>query len=145
MSDADLDRIEFALEVKLPVFYRRQMLNYPQWLTEKQPDWSNVAEDEFADDPDRVIHFNNYVRSGEPDDFFDDRTWPHHYFVIGTEAEQNWYFLDFASGSEAVYLFHHEMGDVAEAAPSLAEFPASLVRWWEDIRRAGQASPNDID
>jgi len=37
MTDADLDRIESALDLKLPAFYRRCMLNYPQWLVEKQP------------------------------------------------------------------------------------------------------------
>jgi hypothetical protein len=135
MTDADLDRIESTLGLTLPTFYRRQMLNYPRWLPEKQPDWSNVIEDEFADNPDRVIYFNQYVRGCQRGEFFDDRTWPDEYFVIGTEDEQNWYFLDLASGSEAVYLFHHEMGDVAEAAASLAEFPAALVRWWEDVQR----------
>jgi hypothetical protein len=137
MTDADLDCIEAALDLGLPMFYRTYMLDYPRWLPKKQPEWSNVTQWEFADDPDRVIYFNQYVRGGAPGEFFDDRPWPHHYFVIGSEAEQNWYFLDLASGSEAVYLFHHEMGDVWEQAPSLEEFPDSLVRWWEDVERAG--------
>src|SRR5262245_50982970 len=113
MTEADLDRIESALNLKLPPFYRSYMLDYPQWLPEKQPEWSDVASWEFANDPDRVIHFNRYVREAAPGEFFDDKPWPPHYFVIGSEAEQNWYFLNLASGSEAVYLFHHDMGDVA--------------------------------
>jgi hypothetical protein len=79
MTDADLDRIESALDLKLPAFYRRYMLNYPRWLPEKQPDWSNVTEWEFADVPDQVIHFNRYVRGFEPGEFFDDGHWPPHY------------------------------------------------------------------
>jgi hypothetical protein len=137
MTKADLDRIEAALDLKLPAFYRKAMLRYPRWLAEKQPAWSDVARWEFANDPDRVIHFNRYVREAEPGEFFDDRPWPPHYFVIGSEAEQNWYFLDLASGSEAVYLFHHEMGDVHQEAASLAEFPDSLLRWWADVQQAG--------
>src|SRR5688572_6124167 len=102
MTDADLDHIESALGLKLPEFYRRYMLNYPKWLAQKQPRWADVTQWEFADNPERVIHFNQYVRAAEPDEFFDDRTWPPEYFVIGSEDEQNWYFLDLASGSEAV-------------------------------------------
>jgi hypothetical protein len=137
MTDADLDRIESALVLQLPAFYRRFMLNYPNWLPEKQPDWSDVEKWELANDPDRVIRFNRYVREADAGEFFDDRPWPPHYFVMGSEAEQNWYFLDLAGGSEAVYLFHHEMGDVRQEAASLAEFPASLLRWWADVERAG--------
>ena len=137
MTKADLDRIESTLDLKLPAFYPRFMLDYPKWLPEKQPEWANVTEWEFANDADRVIHFNQYVRSCEPGWFFDDIPWPPHYFVIGSEAEQNWYFLDLAGGSEAVYLFHHEMGEVGQEAASLSEFPYSLIRWWQDVERAG--------
>lgn len=123
--------------MKLPGFYRDYMVDYPSWLPAKQPKWSDVTQWEFADHPDRVIHFNQYVRSCEPDEFFDDQPWPPHYFIIGSEAEQNWYFLDLASGSQAVYLFHHEMGDVAQEAATLAEFPHALLRWWSDVEDAG--------
>lgn len=132
MTDVDLDRIESALALKLPAFYRRFMLDYPRWLPEKQPDWSDVEKWELAD-PDRVIHFNRYVRSFEPAEFFDDGPWPAHYFVIGSERDQNWFFLDLASGSEAVLLFHHEEGEVRREAESLGEFPAALVAWWEGV------------
>jgi hypothetical protein len=135
MTNADLDRIESALNLKLPAFYRCYMLNYLRWLVEKQPKWSDVTRWEFADDPDRVIHFNQYVREAAPGEFFDGGPWPAHYFVIGSEAKQNWYFLDLAGGSEAVYLFHHEMGDVAQEAGSLTEFPQVLLRWWADVER----------
>ncbi|HYT89515.1 MAG TPA: SMI1/KNR4 family protein [Gemmataceae bacterium] len=137
MTDADLDRIEAALDLKLPAFYRRYMLSYPRWLPEKQPEWSDVAENEFADNPDRVIYFNQYVRDCKQGEFIDDMPWPRHYFVIGSEGEQNWYFLDLASGSEAVYLFQHDCGEVSQYARSLGEFPAALVRWWEDVERDG--------
>lgn len=133
MTDADLNRIEAALHLKLPDFYRQFMLHYPRWLPEQQPEWSDVTRWELADDPEQVIRFNEYVRGCPPDEFFDDMTWPKHYFVIGSERDQNWYFLDMASGSEAVYLFHHEMGDVAQESPSLAEFPDALLRWWRDV------------
>jgi hypothetical protein len=135
MTADDLDRIESALDLKLPAFYREAMLSYPEWLAERQPEWSDVAKWDFADDPDQVIHFNQYVRSFGPGEFFDDRPWPAHYFVIGSEAEQNWNFLDLVSGSEAVYQFHHEEGEVRQLAPSLRDFPDALVEWWREVER----------
>ncbi len=135
MTDAELDRIESALDLDLPEFYRRFMLSYPQWLAKKQPEWSDVEKWEFANDPDRVIDFNRYVRICGPGEFFDDEPWPPHYFVIGSEAEQNWFFLDLASESEEVYLFHHEEGEVRQEAASLSEFPAALIEWWENVEQ----------
>src|SRR5262249_51567623 len=59
---------------------------------------------ELADDPDRVIHFNRYVRACGRGEFFEDGSWPPQYVVIGSERDQNWFFLDLADGSEAVDL-----------------------------------------
>jgi hypothetical protein len=133
MTKADLDRIETTLDLKLPASYRETILHYPQWLVEKQPSWSNVTYWDYADDPDRVIHFNQYVRGFEPGEFFDEGPWPPHYFVIGSEEEQNWYFLDLEGGTEAVYLYHHDLGEVRSLAPSLREFPDVLVEWWRGL------------
>jgi hypothetical protein len=133
MTDADLDGIESALALKLPESYRRFMLDYPQWLPAQQPDWSDVEKWELANDPKQVIRFNRYVRGFGPGEFFDDGPWPDHYFVIGSEHDQNWFFLDLASGSDAVFLFHHEEGEVRREAAALAEFPSALVAWWEGV------------
>ncbi len=137
MTKTDLDRIESALALKLPEFYCRFMLDYPKWLRDKQPEWSDLEKWELANDPDQVIRFNRYVREANPGEFFDDGAWPPHYFVFGSEQEQNWYFLDLVSGSEAVFLFHHEMGEVHEVAASLAGFPDYLLDWWHDVERWG--------
>lgn len=134
MTEADLDRIESALALKLPASYRQLMLDYPLWLPAEQPHWSEVERWELANDADRIISFNQEVRSAEPGEFFDDRPWPPHYFVIGSERGQNWFFLDLASGSDAVWMFHHEEGELRREASSLAEFPAALVAWWEGVQ-----------
>lgn len=63
--------------------------------------------------------------------------WPPHYFVIGSEAEQNWNFLDLSRGGEAVFQFHHDEGEVRETAASVREFPDELVAWWREIERLG--------
>lgn len=133
MTNDDLDRIESALALKLPDAYRRFMLDYPNWLSAQQPDWSDVERWELANEPERVIRFNRSVRESEPGEFFDDMPWPPHYFVIGSERDQNWYFLDLTSGSDVVWMFHHEEGEVRREAASLAEFPVALVAWWEGV------------
>ncbi len=138
MTDTDLDRIELALALTLPTSYRRFMLHYPRWLLAKQPAWSDVERWELANDPERVIRFNESVRGCEPGEFFDDRPWPTHYFVIGSERNQNWFFLDLSGGSDAVLLFHHEEGEVRREAASLAEFPAALIAWWEGVEADGE-------
>lgn len=137
MTNADLDEIESALNMKLPTFYRSYMLDYPRWLPAKQPPWSDVVKWEFADNAERVIKFNRFVRDCAPGEFFDNSPWPQHYFVIGSEAEQNWYFLDLASSQESVFLYHHDLGDVHQEARSLSEFPESLVTWWQSAARLG--------
>lgn len=134
MTEADLDRIESTLSLRLPAAYRRFMLAYPAWLPAQQPDWSDVEQWELANDPERVIHFNQYVRGFGAGEFFDDGPWPPHYFVIGSEHDQNWYFLDLKSDSDGVFLFHHEEGEVRREAESLTEFPAALVAWWEGVQ-----------
>src|SRR5262249_27745163 len=110
---------------------------YPRELAAKQPAWADVEKWELADDPGQVIRFNQHVRAADPGVFFDDQPWPAHYFVIGSEQEQNWYFLDLAGGREAVYLFHHESGEALEVADSLADFPEYLLDWWHDVEKWG--------
>jgi hypothetical protein len=139
MTEADLDRIESALALKLPAAYRQFMLAYPAWLPGKQPDWSDVERWELANDPEQVIRFNQYVRGFGPGEFFDNGPWPPHFFVIGSEQNQNWYFLDLACGSDVVFLFHHEEGEVRRDAESLAEFPAALIAWWAGVEAGGES------
>ena len=80
----------------------------------------------------RVIHFNRYVREFGPGEFFD-RAVAGHDFVIGSERDQNWFFLDLASGSDGVLDVPPRGGRVRRESESLAEFPAALVEWWENV------------
>jgi hypothetical protein len=136
MTENDLDAIERALGVPLPAFYRRFMVNYPRWLLEKQPvGFDPVTEWEFADDPERVIKFNRFVRAQEEGWFFDDGPWPDELLVIGSEADQNYFAVNLQSGDEAVQFWSHEDGSLRRIADSLTGYTEWLVRWWDDIRR----------
>ena len=135
MNAEELSQIEQVLNLSLPRFYCDYMLNYPAWLSGKSPGLSDEVEAwEFANSAASVIQFNQYVREcDEAGEWFDDHPWPTHYFVIGSENEQNFYFLDLKSMKETVFLYHHEMGDVWVAADSLDQFPDALMEWWAGI------------
>jgi hypothetical protein len=136
MTEADLDHIERALGFPLPAFYRRFMANYPRWLLDKQPEgFDPVTEWEFADDPDRVIEFNCFVRAQEDGWFFDGRPWPDELLVVGSEDDQNYFAVDRLSGDEGVLFWSHEDGSLTRVADSLAGYTEWLARWWGDIRR----------
>ena len=137
MTEPDLNLIESTLGLDLPAYYRSFMLSYPTSLAEQQPEWSDVTNWEFANCPKRVIAFNRYVRGCDVDEFFDDIKWPYNYFVIGSEQEQNWYFIDLQSDDEQVFLYHHSMGDVDVESKSLASFPDALIKWWSDVESIG--------
>ena len=136
MTDADLDSIEQALGFPLPGFYRQFMAEYPRWLLDKQPPWFNpITEWDFADNPERVIEFNRFVRAQEAGRFFDDVPWPDKYFVIGSEYDQNYYLVDRLSGEETVYRWSHEDGQLQTVAGSLPEFRDNLCVWFEEWKR----------
>jgi hypothetical protein len=136
MTEADLDRIEQALGFPLPAFYRRFMVDYPRWLPGEQPEgFDPVTEWEFANDPDRVIEFNQFVREQEEGYFVDDGPWPDEYLVIGSEEDQNYFAVNRLGGKQTVYLWSHEDGEFRPIAKSLGGYVKWLVRWWEDIKR----------
>jgi hypothetical protein len=140
MTEADLDSIEQALGFALPGFYRRYMVNYPRWLLDKQPDgFDPVTEWEFADEPERVIEFNQFVREQEEGWFFDDRTWPDELLVIGSEDDQNYFAVDRFKEDEGVLFWSHEDGSLRSITESLAGYTEWLVQWWEDARRDSEA------
>jgi SMI1-KNR4 cell-wall len=136
MTEADLDTIERALGFPLPAFYRRFMLDYPRWLLDKQPEsFDPVTEWEFADAPERVIEFNQFVRAQEDGWFFDGRPWPDELLVIGSEDDQNYFAINRLSGDEGVLFWSHEDGSLRRIAESLPGYRDWLVQWWADIRR----------
>ncbi len=135
-SEVDLDKIEYGLRFPLPPFYRRFMVDYPRWLLGKQPPWFKPITDwEFADNPERVLEFNRFVRAQEPGWFFDDVPWPDEYLVIGNESDQNYYLVNRINGNETVYRWSHEDGELQRVAESLPEFRDNLCVWFEEWKR----------
>jgi hypothetical protein len=140
MTKSDLDTIESALKFPLPGFYKQFMQAYPPSLVEKQPAWLKpVTEWEFADNPQRIIELNRFVRAQKDGCFVDGGPWPDDYFVIGAEEEQNYFAISRSSdGKETVYFWSHEDGEFHPIAESLAEFVEWLIEWWAVIRERNE-------
>lgn len=115
------------------------MLDYPASLRERQPGWLKpVTEWEFADDPDRVIAFNRFVRGQEDGYFVNDGPWPDAYLVIGNKGDQNYFAVNRLDGKETVYFWSHEDGEFHPVADSLPGYVQWLLKWWDDIRRRNE-------
>src|SRR5262249_1797320 len=126
-----------ALGFPLPTFCRRFMVDYPSWLLEKQPAWFKpITEWDFANNPERVIAFNRYVRTQEPGEFFDDIPWPNEYLVIGNGADQNYYLVTRRRGVDRVSRGGQEAGQLRVVAGSLPESRDKLWVWFEEWNRA---------
>lgn len=140
MTESELDRIEEALGLTLPDHYRAFMADYPRWLLDQQPSWLRpVTEWDFADNPDRIIEFNRYVREQDEDTFFDDDVWPDEFFVIGNESNRNLYLIDRFSEGETVFRWSGDDGRVEPIADSLAEFRDKLRLWYDEWKRGAEA------
>lgn len=135
MTAADLARIEAALGFELPASYRQFMLRYPrERLLAAQPEWLEpVTEWEFADNPDRVVAFNRFVRTQPDRVFMDDGPWPDHLLVIGNEADINYFAIDRTGADPTVLRWNHENGKLEPRADSLDDFVRYLLDWFRDI------------
>jgi hypothetical protein len=145
MTNADLDQIEQALGFPLPAFYRAFMLDYPRWLRARQPRFLRpVDKGDFADDPDLVIELNQFVRAQQEGDFFENRLWPEEYLVIGTEYDQNYYFINRGDGTETVYFWSHEDGEVTPLASTLDGYSQWLLEWWAGMETEDTEESGDL-
>ena len=76
MTDADLDRIEGALGVRLPAAYRHAVAPFPV------PACAGNADTALWDDPAALIALNEQLRAG----LCCVRPWPTHMFAVGRDG-----------------------------------------------------------
>jgi len=95
MKESDIRKIESALNVTLPEFYRATMLTYPF------PADSFANEFLLPSDPKSILghnqHSGEYPVIGKP-------------FVIGSDGGEEMYFVDLATDSSQVFTFDIETG-----------------------------------
>jgi hypothetical protein len=112
MSEADLNQIEAALEVRLPESYRSVMLALPMG----QYDGYSLHEDVS-----KIVSRTKEQRSG----YAGGQPWPHRYVYIGDEDDACPYALDCESGS-VTYTDHGNLAEPLARFGSVTEFLQSL-------------------
>jgi hypothetical protein len=139
VTDRDFEAIERALGFALPAHYKRVMLAYPQSLLAAKPKgWAPITEWEFADNPQRIIEMNRYVREQGAGYFVEEEQWPDRFFVIGEEADGagNYYAIDRLCADETVYWFNHEDGQILPThTKSLSEFRNWMIEYFAQFKK----------
>ena len=92
MTDADVDRIESVLNVKLPSAYRHLMTHFPVRFQQ------GTCEGPVWDDADRLIKQNQELRSARRSLGKNYEAIPPHYLFIGDDGGGWQHLLDLGSG-----------------------------------------------
>ena len=118
MSDEDLNRIETALQVRLPETYRSVMLTLPAG----RYDGYSLHEDASM-----IADRTNEQRSG----YAGGQPWPQQYVYIGDEDDACPYALDCETGA-VIYADHGNLAKPLARFDSVTEFVARLERGLKD-------------
>jgi hypothetical protein len=122
----DLDRVEQALDVRLPPEYRAALLEYP---LPRDPHSTDLW---LVDDPDELVRANEIFRGA----LLRGRPWPQHYFYVGGDGGEESYFLDLDRTPAPVVVYDIELGTFTELAPD-------LPTWLDTLRRELEAIAED--
>ncbi len=118
MSPQDIDRIEWALRIRLPRDYKETVLNFPVR--------QHLGSDDspLFDDPGAIIEQNRQYREG----FAGMPPWPSHFYFIGDDGAASCYLLDLNQSPSPVFLADHgNIQHISKEADTLNEFVATYI------------------
>ncbi len=114
MTEAQLDKVEDTLGLKLPADYRAVSREFPfRRIGNEEVYW-------FYDDPDEVIWGTRDPMS--PAGNYDKANWKPTYLLIGHGAAGDEHLIDTALAHSPVYLLSHEDHSIVEEWASLSAF-----------------------
>lgn len=118
MDVNEINRIESALEVRLPAYYVELVTNYPKELL------GTEAQDfGLLDNPDVIIEENRSVRLG---DFYGGK-WPANLLVIGINGCGDYYVTKLNDDKFSTGFFDHETPAFFPHSTSRSEFIEKLL------------------
>ena len=126
MKESDIRKIESALNVTLPEFYRATMLTYPF------PANSFANEFLLPNDPIPILEYNQH--SGEYPGIGK-------LFVIGSDGGEEMYYVDLAADSSQVFTFDMEIGKHTPKAADWTKYLRQIETDLKEIKgdeKAGQ-------
>lgn len=125
MIEADLARIEAALDVELPESYRSTMLRFPI------PACAGNADTELWDDADTLIAYNRELRDGAPGGV---EPWPPHMFALGHGGDGCPMAIDLRQPEAPVWWVDHCHLDGRGSGQAHDSFLEFVERYVEDLR-----------
>ena len=96
MTESEIDRLEKALNKKLPDFYRNFLMNYPDDLVKLGAPYNTVSELSLPNNADRLIEINV------------DENPPSNVLVIGVNGIGDFYYLILDDNPQKVHEFPHD-------------------------------------
>lgn len=116
MTQSDLNAIEQKLEINLPDFYTKTMLNYPF------ENDSFASEFTLSDDPASIIDCTSILPNGQ--------------FAVGHDGGEFVYYVEL-NGNERVFIHDHEESEVHNTvlAENWNDFLDFIRKEEEEIRR----------
>lgn len=135
MTDAELDQIEGALGVTLPVAYRQLSLQFP--FRAVGNDWVYW----MYDDAERVIAGTQFPLE---DGGYKQANWKSTFVVIGQSASGDPYLLDVALPDSPVYYLSHEDHSLGEEWPDLTAFVTYWEQFPEEARRQAETRQDEL-
>jgi hypothetical protein len=117
VNEADLDRIEDALDVTLPARYRETMLDYPF------PPEHEAAQGCMPDDVAYVLKANADRQE----------SWPSELVIIGDDGSEEQFLVDGRSELAPVMVYELETGKLRPLARDFDAWLAQLEAWHREV------------
>jgi len=118
MTESDLKKIEVALGLVLPDFYRTTMLNYP------------FPKDSFVADFCLMNNVEGLLKYAQPHPPYPGITKP---YGIGNDGGEEVYFLDVAAKDSQVYVYDHELGKHEVKAKDWNEYLSQMTEVLKEV------------
>ncbi|MGH8509187.1 MAG: SMI1/KNR4 family protein [Gammaproteobacteria bacterium] len=136
MTRGDIQRLERALAVTLPLCYTDLLLRYPLALEENGFHFGDgfepLSKRFLVKDIDRLIELNETV-SAAGERLTDEVPWPAHLFAIGENAGGDYYLLELGSEAGRVLFFNRQIGTLNPCARTLEGFIERILRQAEEF------------
>ena len=135
MKEADVNKIENELSVKLPASYRHLLLHFPVEFE------ADTTDGPLWDDADALIERNLELREARRSMGVDYKPIPEHYLLVGEDGAGWQHLIDLRTDPPIVHIMEFENVDEINHAEDEDDLPQSLNHWYheylKDLKRDG--------
>ena len=139
MNEADVNKIEKELAVKLPASYRHLLLHFPVEFE------ADTTDGPLWDDADALIERNLELREARRSMGVDYKPLPDHYLLIGEDGAGWQHLIDLRTDPPIVHIMEFENVDEINHAEDEDDLPQSLNHWYHEYLKDLKDDGVDID